>query len=174
MKKLFLTCLSLIAACSLAWAQFTPGISSNSTSSALEIGQAELFKRKENQRLRERIDLLERQNRQLEQRIVDLQYRLDQCGDRSRYSRQYRRNDAYYLNSDLLGTNRRLEREYESLKEENEFLRGQYDWLMERVQACEGHYRDEYRDRGRRGNNCGCQPKHKSKRKKKEGCEDDD
>ncbi|MEO0897345.1 MAG: hypothetical protein AAFY71_13145 [Bacteroidota bacterium] len=157
-------------------AQGTGGIVGTPINASDMLGgvQAELFGSKEKRRLRDNIARLEEHNLRLDRQIRDLERRLDACerGRSNRYTKKRRRRAYdYSLTNDLLGQRRRLEREYEQLKDENEFLRDHRDWLRTELDDCQyrKRRRDDYRnprdrDRGRRNDDCNCQcPPRRSK-----------
>lgn len=133
----------------------TPGIAGGQSFGLADVSN-EFFRRKEKRYDRARNDRLRDQNERLERQIYQLEQDLDACmQDRNRRRYPRRRNTSRYdLRNDYFGE-RRIEREYQELKEENEFLRDQHDWLENELYECEDRYqrtrsrsRDRY-DRGR-------------------------
>lgn len=173
-------------------AQSTPGIMAGQRLGVEDMA-SDFFRGKQKRYDRSRNERIRLQNQRLEEQIHDLEQELDDCMD-SRTRRRYgKRRPAYRydLQSDYIGE-RRKEKEYQRLREENEFLRDHRAWLVAELDDCaESHRRDRDRDqyRGRNGGrydrsddhtHCSCHQhpshskgKHKGKyKKKRDRCDD--
>jgi len=164
--------LGLALVFSLQTSAQTPGITGKGPFS-METSTSEIFGSKKRQEARERNERLQSQNERFRDQIRRLETSLERCaGTQTRRRLPSRKlTPTRATGSQFIGE-RKLDREYEQLMDENRFLRSERDWLMNEVRDCrEARERAKNRDRYDRGkdrsDDCCCDGRSKSKGKGK-------